>query len=88
LLPFKGESSWQLTMDCFLFIFLQLLFSLLNNPLFTPRIIQALKNPISPLMLCLLHSSKNPASLLMIYPGSYCTFSQGKHGQGLQWLQP
>jgi hypothetical protein len=35
LLPFKGEGSWQLTMDCF-FYFLQLLFSLLNNPLFAP----------------------------------------------------
>jgi hypothetical protein len=41
--------------------FLQLLFSLLNNPLFAPRIIQALKNPVSPLMLYLLHSSKKPA---------------------------
>jgi hypothetical protein len=32
------------------------LFSLLNNPLFAPHIIQALKNPVSPLMLYLLHS--------------------------------
>jgi hypothetical protein len=64
--------------------FLQLLFSLLNNPLFTPRIIQVLKNPVSPLMLYLLHSSKNPVSLLMIYPSSYCTSCQGKPGQGLQ----
>ena len=45
---------------------LQLLFSLLNNPLFVPRIIQALKNPVSPLTLYLLHSSKNPVSLLII----------------------
>ncbi len=29
---------------------------------------------------------KNPVSLLTIYPGSYCTFCQGKSGQGLQWL--
>jgi hypothetical protein len=36
------------------------------------------------LMLYLLHSSINPVSLLMIYPGSYCTFCQGKPGQGLQ----
>jgi hypothetical protein len=36
LLPFKGEGSWQLTMDCFLVYYLQLLFSLLNNPLFAP----------------------------------------------------
>jgi hypothetical protein len=64
--------------------FLQLLFSLLNNPLFAPRIIQALKNPVSQLTLYLLHSSKNPVSLLMISPGSYCTFCQGKPGQGLQ----
>jgi hypothetical protein len=61
-----------------------LLFSLLNNPLFAPCIIQVLKNPVSPLALYLLHSSKNPVSLLRIYPGSYCTFCQGKLGQGLQ----
>ncbi len=64
--------------------FLQLLFSLLNNPLFTPPIIQALKNPVSSLTLYLLHSSKNPVSLLTIYPGSCCTFCQGKPRQGLQ----
>jgi hypothetical protein len=58
--------------------------SLLNNPLFDPRIIQALKNPVSPLTLYLLHSSKNPVSLLTIYPGSYCTICQGKPVQGLQ----
>ena len=68
----------------FFVYFLQLLFSLLNNPLFVIRIIQVLKNPVSPLMLYLLHSSKNPVSLLTIYPGSYCTFCQGKPGQGLQ----
>jgi hypothetical protein len=38
------------------FYFLQLLLSLLNNPLFVPRIIQVLKNPVSPLTLYLLHS--------------------------------
>ncbi len=53
-----------------------------------PPIIQALKNHVSPLMLYLLHSSKKIVRLLMIYPGSYCTFCQGKPGQGLQWLQP
>ncbi len=68
----------------FFVYFLQLLFSLLNNPMFAPCIIQALKNPVSPLTLYLLHSSKNPVSLLTIYPGSYCTFCQGKPGQGLQ----
>jgi hypothetical protein len=40
-------------------LFLFIMFSLLNNPLFAPRIIQVLKNPVSPLMLYLLHSSKN-----------------------------
>jgi hypothetical protein len=49
-----------------------------------PRIIQVLKNPVSSLMLYLLHSFKNPVSLLTIFPGSYCTFCQGKLGQGLQ----
>ncbi len=69
----------------FFFVYnLQLLFSLLNNPLFVPRIIQALKNPVSQLTVYLLHSSKNPVSLLIIYPSSYCTFCQGKLGQGLQ----
>jgi hypothetical protein len=76
------SSPWIL----FLFILLQLLFSLLNNPLFSPPIIQALKNPVSPLMLYVLHSSKNPVSLLTIYPSSYCNFCQGKPGQGLQRL--
>ncbi len=61
----------------FVVYFLQLLFSLLNNPLFAPRIIQVLKNPVSPLTLYLLHFSKNPISLLTIYPSSYCTFCQG-----------
>jgi hypothetical protein len=71
----------------FFVYFLLLLFSLLNNPLFAPpRIIQALKNPVSWLTLYLLHSSKHPFSLLTIYPGFYCTFCQGKPGQGLQWL--
>jgi hypothetical protein len=68
----------------FFVYFLQLMFSLLNNPLFAPRIIQMLKNPVSPLTLYLLHSSKKPVSLLTIYPGSYCTICQGKPGQCLQ----
>ena len=29
---------------------------------------------------------KNPINLLMIYSSSYCTFCQGKPGQGLQWF--
>jgi hypothetical protein len=70
----------------FFVYFLQLLFSLLINPLFAPCIIKALKNPVGPLTLYLLHSSKNPISLLTIYPGFYCMFCQGKPGQGLKWL--
>jgi hypothetical protein len=82
--PLQGGGFLTAHHGLFFVYFLQLLFSLLNNPLFAPRIIQALKNPVSQLMLYLLHSSKNPISLLMIYPGFYCTFCQGKPGQGLQ----
>jgi hypothetical protein len=82
--PFQGGGFLTAHHEFFFVYYLQLLFSLLNNPLFAPRIIQALKNPVSPLTLYLLHSSKNPVSLLMIYPSSYCTFCQGKPGQGLQ----
>jgi hypothetical protein len=80
--PFQGGRFLTAHHGFFFVYYLQLLFSLLNNPLFTPRIIQALKNPVSPLTLYLLHSSKNPVSLLTIYPGFYCTFCQGKPGQG------
>ncbi len=55
-----------------------------EQPSICPCIIQALKNHVSPLTLYLFHSSKNPVSLLTIYPSSYCTFCQGKPGQGLQ----
>jgi hypothetical protein len=82
--PFQGGGFLTAHHGFFFVYYLQLLFSLLNNPLFAPRIIQAIKNPVSPLTLYLLHSSKNPISLLMIYPSSYCTFFQGKPGQGLQ----
>jgi hypothetical protein len=82
--PYQGGGFLTAHHGSFFVHFLQLLFSLLNNSLFAPRIIQVLKNPVSPLMLYLLYSSKNPISLLIIYPGSYCTFSQGKPGQGLQ----
>jgi hypothetical protein len=82
--PFQGGGFLTAHHGLFFVYFLQLLFSLLNNPLFAPRIIQALKNPVSQLMLYLLHSSKNPVSILTIYPGFYCTFCQGKPGQGLQ----
>ncbi len=76
--PLQGGGFLTAHHGLFFVNFLQLLFSLQNNPLFAPCNIQALKNPVSPLMLYLLHSSKNPISLLTIYPGSYCTFCQGK----------
>jgi hypothetical protein len=80
--PFQGGGFLTAHHGLFFVYFLQLLFSLLNNSLFAPCIIQALKNPVSPLTLYLLHSSKNPVSLLTIYPGSYCTFCQSKPGLG------
>jgi hypothetical protein len=84
--PLQGGGFLTAHHGLFFVYFLQILFSLLNNPLFTPHIIQALKNPVKPLTLYLLHSPKNLISLLTIYPGSYCTFCQGKPGKGLQWL--
>ncbi len=84
--PFQGGGFLTAHHGLFFVYYLQLLFSLLNNPLFAPHIIQALKNPVKSLTLYLLHSSKNPVSLLTIYPASYCTFRQGKLGQGLQLL--
>jgi hypothetical protein len=82
---FQGVGFLTASHHGFFFVhYLELLFSLQNNPLFAPRIIQALKNPVSPLMLYLLHSSKNPVSLLAIYPCSYCTFCQGEPRLGLQ----
>jgi hypothetical protein len=53
--PFQG-GGFLTAHHVLFFYFLQLLFSLLNNPLFIPRINQALKNPVSPLMLYLFHS--------------------------------
>jgi hypothetical protein len=82
--PFQGGGFLTAHHGLLFFYVFQLLFSLLNNSLFAPCIIQAPKNPVSPLTLYLLHSSKNPVSLLTTYPGSYCTFCQGKPGQGLQ----
>ncbi len=69
--PLQGGGFLTAHHGLFFVYFLHLLF-LLINPLFAPRIIQALKNPVRSLMLYLLYSSKNPVSLLMIYPGSYC----------------
>ncbi len=78
--PLQGGGFLTAHHGLFFVYFLQPVFSLLNNTLLAPCMIQALKNPVSPLTLCLLHSSKNPVSLLTIYPGSYCTFCQGKPG--------
>ncbi len=86
--PFQGGGFQTAHHGLFFCLILQLLFSLLNNPLFNPRIIQVLKNPVSLLMLYLFHSSKNPSSLSTIYPNSYCTCCQGKSGQSLQLLLP
>ncbi len=77
----RGRNPDSSPLILFFVYYLQLLFSLLNNPLFPPCNIQVLKNPVSPLTLYLLHSSKNPISLLTIYPSFYCTFCQGKPGQ-------
>ncbi len=43
--PFQGGGFLTAHHGLFFVYYLQLLFSLLNNPLFAPRIIQALKNP-------------------------------------------
>jgi hypothetical protein len=64
--PFQGGVFLTAHHGYFFVYYLQLLFSLLYNPLFAPCIIRALKNPVSPLTLYLLHSSKNPISLLTI----------------------
>ena len=50
--PLQGGGFWTAHHGLFFVYILQLLFSLLNNPLFAPRIIQALKKPpVSQLML-------------------------------------
>jgi hypothetical protein len=82
--PLQGGGFLTANHGLFFVYFLQLMFSLLNNPLLAHLIILALMNPVGSLMLYLLHSSKNPVSLLMIYPPFYCFFCQGKPGQGMQ----
>jgi hypothetical protein len=69
--PLQGGGFLTANHGLFYVYFLQLMFSLLNNPLFAHRFIQALKIPVRSLMLYLLHSSKNLVSLLTIYPGFY-----------------
>jgi hypothetical protein len=49
LAPLQGGGFLTAHHGLFFVYFLQLLFSLLNNPLFAPRIIQVLKNPVSPI---------------------------------------
>jgi hypothetical protein len=58
--PSRGRVPDSSPWIVFVIYYLQLLLSLLNNPLFAPRIIQALKNPVNLLTLYLLNSSKNP----------------------------
>jgi hypothetical protein len=82
--PLQGGGFLTANHGLFFVYFLQLMCSFLNNPLFAPHIIQALKIPVRSLTLYLLNSSKNPISLLTIYPSFYCTFCQGKPGQGMQ----
>jgi hypothetical protein len=82
--PCQGVGFPTASHGLFIVYFLQLMFSLLSNPLFAHHIIQALKNPVMSLVFYLFHSSKNSVSLLTIYPGFFCTFCQGKPGQGMQ----
>jgi hypothetical protein len=56
--PFQGGGFLKAHHGLIFVYFLQLLFSLLNNPLVAPHIIQALKNPVIPLTLYLLHSPR------------------------------
>jgi hypothetical protein len=48
--PLQGGGFLTAHHGLFFVYFLQLLFSLLNNPLFTPCTIQVLKNPVGPLI--------------------------------------
>ncbi len=84
--PSRGRVPDSSPWIVFLFIFYKYCSVYWTTLCLPPRIIQALKYPVSRLTLYLLHSSKNTVSLLTIYPGSYCTFCQGKPRQGLQWL--
>ncbi len=71
-------------MDSFFVYYLQLLFSLLNNPLFAPYIIHALNNPVSPLMFYLPLLLQEPHQPIDNLPWLLLHFCQGKPGQGLQ----
>jgi hypothetical protein len=83
--PLQGGGFLTAHHELLFIYFLWLLFSLLNNPLFAPCIIQALKNPVSPLTLYLLHSSKNPVSLLMIYPAPIAHFVKVSPGRACNY---
>ncbi len=82
--PFQGGGFLTAHHGLFFCSFFTTTVQFTEQPSFCPRIFQALKNPVSPLTLYLLHSSSILVSLLTIYPSSYCTFCQGKPGQGLQ----
>ncbi len=83
--PLQGGGFLTANHGLFFVYYLQLLFSLLNNPLFAPSHYSGAQEPFcqpidalpSPLL-------QEPVSLLTIYPGSYCIFCQGKPGQGMQ----
>jgi hypothetical protein len=79
--PFQGGGFLTAHRGFFFVYYLQLLFSLMNNPLFAPCIIQALKNPVSPLTLYLLRSSKNPVSLLTSTPAPIAFFVKVSPGR-------
>jgi hypothetical protein len=67
--PLQGGGFLTANHGLFFVYYLQLLFNLLNNPLFTPPHYSGIKNsPVSRLMLYLLYSSKNPVSLFYNLP--------------------
>ncbi len=73
--PFQGGGFLTTHHGLYFVYFLQLLFSLLNNPMFTPCIIQVLKNTVSPLALYLLHWRSTPAPIALfvkVSPGRAC----------------
>jgi hypothetical protein len=85
--PLQGGGFLTAHHGLFFVYFLQLLFSLLNNPLFAPPHYSGAQEPcqlIDALPPPLLQEPRQPIDDLT--PGSYCTFCQGKPGQGLQRL--
>ncbi len=81
--PFQGGGFLTAHHGLFFCLFFTTTVQFTEQPSVCPPHYSGAQNPVSPLTLYLLHFSKNPVSLLTIYPGSYCTFCQGKLGQGL-----